>query len=132
LADTQATNDNWQSLERLNCIFDGIQAKGKSFNDSYFSVAPKGKNLFHTDNPLTCYKKVNAKTQVINCRYGKSVVHHCRESFSKSIVNHVIAGASDKVLLNMMLRKKMRLIECGTILGSCAIQLKFVKVLRIQ
>jgi len=106
LADTQATDKNWQSLERLNCIVGGLHAKGKHFDDNYFPVAPMGKNLFGTDNPLTCYKKVNPKTKENNCRQGKNVIRHCRESFANAIVNNVIAGESDKELLNLMLRKE--------------------------
>lgn len=106
LAGVDAGNDSWYGIEKLQCIVDLIASGGISFNDSYYPVAPEGKNLERTDNPLTCFKKPDTRTGEPVCRSGKDAVARCQRSFSEWLVNRNEAVGSDSQFLKLMMIKQ--------------------------
>lgn len=103
LSRLKITSDNWRSVKALKCIVNEMYLLGKSFNDSYYPVAPKGKNIQHLVNPKTCYTIKNHRTGDYDCRKGKNVIKYCEKSLSKVLVNINEAGFSDHAFLERLL-----------------------------
>ncbi|MCK5664627.1 MAG: hypothetical protein KAI17_14140 [Thiotrichaceae bacterium] len=106
LSELKVTSDNWRSVKSLKCIVNEMSMLGKSFNDSYYPVAPKGKNTSHLVNPKTCYTIKNRRTGDYDCRKGKNVIKYCKKSLSKVLVNSNEAGFSDHAFLERLLFKE--------------------------